>query len=125
MKHISIKTLLEARGKHDDPMEDEPIIDIPEPPQNGSKRLTGGSPKEAVHYQGSVQPIEIMASIMSKEELRGFLKGNAIKYAYRAGRKEGESGEKDKEKFNVYSKWLHTLETCGTIELPDRIVKVR
>lgn len=75
-----------------------------------------GTPEEAVHYHGAVEPIELMQSILTPEEFKGFLKGNAIKYAFRAGRKAGESAEKDKTKFLVYSHWLHNYQHGGKIK---------
>jgi hypothetical protein len=42
------------------------------------------------HYKDMpVQPWELMQAVLTHEEFIGFLKGNAIKYALRAGRKEG------------------------------------
>jgi len=42
------------------------------------------------HYKDMpVQPWELMEAVLTHEEFVGFLKGNAIKYALRAGRKEG------------------------------------
>ncbi len=42
------------------------------------------------HYKDMpVQPWELMEAVLTHEEFVGFLKGNAIKYAMRAGRKEG------------------------------------
>ena len=42
------------------------------------------------HYTDmSVQPWTLMESILTHEEFVGFLKGNAIKYAMRQGKKEG------------------------------------
>jgi hypothetical protein len=42
------------------------------------------------HYKEmAVQPWELMESVLTHEEFVGYLKGNAIKYALRAGRKEG------------------------------------
>lgn len=81
----------------------------------GTKDIAG-SPEEAVHYHGAVEPIELMQSILTPEEFKGFLKGNAIKYAFRAGRKAGESAEKDKTKFHVYSQWLHNYQHGGKIK---------
>lgn len=75
-----------------------------------------GTPEEAVHYHGAVEPIELMQSILTPEEFKGFLKGNAIKYAFRAGRKAGESAEKDKTKFLVYSQWLRNYQHGGKIK---------
>jgi Protein of unknwon function (DUF3310) len=42
------------------------------------------------HYKTmSVQPWTLMEAILTREEFIGFLKGNAIKYGMRQGRKEG------------------------------------
>lgn len=75
-----------------------------------------GTPDDATHYHGAVEPIEIMQAILTHEEFKGFLKGNCIKYAFRAGRKAGESAEKDKTKFIVYSQWLHNYQHDGKIK---------
>lgn len=75
-----------------------------------------GSPEEATHYHGAVEPIELMQAILTPEEFKGFIKGNCIKYAFRAGRKAGESAEKDRNKFLVYSQWLYNYQHGGTIK---------
>lgn len=75
-----------------------------------------GTPEDAVHYHGAVEPIELMQAILTPDEFKGFLKGNAIKYAFRAGRKAGESAEKDRNKFLVYSQWLHNYQQGGKIK---------
>ncbi len=42
------------------------------------------------HYKTmSVQPWTLMEALLTREEFIGFLKGNAIKYGMRQGRKEG------------------------------------
>ncbi len=42
------------------------------------------------HYKDMpIQPWHVMEAVLSPEEFRGFLRGNVIKYALRAGRKEG------------------------------------
>jgi hypothetical protein len=50
------------------------------------------------HYKEMpIQPWAVMESVLTPEEFRGFLKGNIIKYAMRAGRKEGsDDGNKAK-----------------------------
>lgn len=41
------------------------------------------------HYKDmGMQPWEVMQAVLTPEEFRGFLKGNIIKYAMRAGKKE-------------------------------------
>jgi hypothetical protein len=55
------------------------------------------------HYHRlPVQPWTIMEAILTTEEFRGFLKGNAIKYAMRAGLKDSDDAEKLKH-------YLHKL----------------
>ena len=96
---------------------EEPIAGSPEEPIAGSpEEPIAGSPEEATHYHGAVEPIELMQTILTPEEFKGFLKGNAIKYAFRAGRKAGETAEKDRTKFLVYSQWLHKYELYGIID---------
>jgi hypothetical protein len=42
------------------------------------------------HYKEmGVQPWDVMQAVLTHEEFVGFLRGNVIKYAMRAGRKEG------------------------------------
>lgn len=53
--------------------------------QTANDIQVGGS-----HYRDMpVQPWEVMEAVLTKEEFIGFLKGNALKYSMRAGRKEG------------------------------------
>lgn len=80
---------------------------------------TEGTPDKATHYKGAVEPLEVMSRLLTKDEFTGFLKGNIIKYSYRAGRKQGESGEKDRNKFLVYSDWLHKVTNGEPIALGD------
>lgn len=75
-------------------------------------KTSSGRPEDQAHYKGTgIEPIVLMQAILTPEEYRGFLKGNAIKYAMRAGKKAGESFEKDKEKFEAYSKFLKDFES--------------
>jgi hypothetical protein len=42
------------------------------------------------HYKAMpIQPWSVMESVLTREEFIGYLKGNVVKYAMRAGRKEG------------------------------------
>ena len=63
------------------------------------------------HYSAMVgfEPIEVMQQVMTYEELRGFLKGNIIKYSMRAGHKAGEDAAKDAAKAKRYAEWLSKL----------------
>ena len=57
------------------------------------------------HYQGAVQPIQLMRAQMSKEAFMGFLRGNIIKYAARLGKKDDPI--KESAKLLQYAIWLH------------------
>lgn len=65
-----------------------------------------------MHYQvaGIPEAIDIMASLMTKEQMEGFLWGNIIKYAYRYGRK-GDKAE-TAGKIAWYATKLKELEEC-------------
>lgn len=77
-----------------------------------------GMPENQTHYLNcGVQPIELMFRVLTPEEFKGFLKGNMIKYAMRAGKKQGESADKDTEKFIAYSDWLNQFEESDAIEI--------
>jgi hypothetical protein len=52
------------------------------------------------HYKDmGVQPWDLMEAVLTPEEFIGFLKGNCIKYAMRAGRKDSD----DAGKFRHYN----------------------
>ena len=93
------------------------MVDSEEEWYNKKRNNDSGKPEDQAHYQGLIQPIEIMRDLLSPEEFIGFCKGNMIKYAYRAGRKEGESGVKDKEKYEAYKGFLEAY-SAGEPLLP-------
>lgn len=73
-----------------------------------TKNNEDGNAKSSTHYQqGRLQPIEIMQDYMTNEEMKGFVKGNAIKYILRAEFKGTE--EKDIVKAMQYMKWYIDL----------------
>lgn len=90
---------------------------------NDVNSVNDGKPETSTHYMGAVQPIELMLNVLYREEFIGFLKGNMIKYAFRAGRKEGESAEKDRNKYLTYAKWLYTFEEFDTIEVNGECIE--
>lgn len=67
------------------------------------------------HYDGDVEPIELMEAQMNKDEFIGFLKGNIIKYASRLGKKDDPVKEADK--IITYAEWLKEFLTDGKITL--------
>lgn len=69
----------------------------------------GGTSQEATHYQLlRQQPIEIMQTLFSPEEFKGFLRGNIIKYVLRYGHKDERC--KEAEKIAQYAQWLAMAE---------------
>lgn len=60
------------------------------------------------HYTfGSVECIDGIRSALGEDGFKAFCRGNAIKYLWRAGHKDGEPAEKDLKKANWYiNKWL-------------------
>ena len=56
------------------------------------------------HYQGDVEPIELMQAQMTREAFMGFLRGNIIKYVSRFGKKDNMV--KEAAKIRVYAEWL-------------------
>lgn len=66
--------------------------------------MDDGTAAASPHYNSlGVQPIELMEDILTYEEFKGFLKGNMIKYAFRAGKKDPM--EKDINKYKQYRDW--------------------
>lgn len=65
--------------------------------------------KHDKHYLESVvEPIKVMEKLFTKEELKGFIKGNILKYRLRMGHKDDIQQEMDK--IRVYEQWLAKLE---------------
>lgn len=63
------------------------------------------------HYGGADNPYEVIKVLeawLTPEELKGFLKGNVIKYLARAGKKG--SAKEDEAKAAWYAKYLAELE---------------
>lgn len=87
------------------------------------EEINDGKPETSTHYMGAVQPIELMLNALSREEFIGFLKGNMIKYAFRAGRKAGESAEKDRNKYLTYAEWLRAFEEFSAIEVNGEYIE--
>lgn len=49
------------------------------------------------HYKDmAIQPWDLMQAVLTPEEFRGFLKGNAIKYLMRDGKKPGAEDDQKK-----------------------------
>ena len=65
--------------------------------------------KHDKHYLESVvEPIKVMEKLFTKEELKGFIKGNNWKYRLRMGHKDDI--QKEMDKIRVYEQWLAKLE---------------
>lgn len=76
-----------------------------------------GSAATSKHYNKQpIQSIELMEALFTREEFIGFCKGNFVKYAMRAGSKEGESSEKDHKKALQYKMWWKMAEEGKTVD---------
>ena len=58
------------------------------------------------HYKG-IQPIDVMRNNFTRDEYRGFLKGNVLKYVMRY---QDKGGLDDLKKAEQYLKWLINFE---------------
>lgn len=59
-----------------------------------------------VHYKKcGVEPFVVMFNLFTDDEIKGFIKGNIIKYSIRNGIKD-ETNEKDVEKARFYMEML-------------------
>ena len=68
------------------------------------------------HYKDlGIQPLEVMQTVLTPEEYRGFLKGNIIKYSIRQGRKEGSD---DAGKAKHYKELLEDFEAKVDFDYP-------
>ena len=75
-----------------------------------------GTADKQEHYKKSaMQPIQVMQTLMSKEEFKGFLLGNVIKYRMRCNFKNQK--ESDVNKARQYHYWL-ILADCDQIINP-------
>ncbi len=60
--------------------------------------------KEPAHYkQGGLEVITVLRKKLTKEEFKGFCKGNILKYVMRADYKHGSE---DYKKAKIYLEWL-------------------
>jgi hypothetical protein len=71
------------------------------------------------YYGKEHEAIDVMREWMTPEEFKGFLKGNAIKYLSRAGKKSNNSELDDVYKASVYINWL--LEVVGKEEVEEEL----
>lgn len=73
------------------------------------QRVAEEDNKHDRHYLESVvEPIKVMEKLFTKEELKGFIKGNILKYRLRMGHKDDI--QKEMDKIRVYEQWLVKLE---------------
>lgn len=86
-----------------------------------------------------IQPFDVMERVLSPEELRGFFKGNIIKYAMRCGKKcvshpmdnifniheidVNMTAIDDLDKIIVYCKKLQTMYTSMIDEIMNKVRK--
>ncbi|HEM6189588.1 TPA: DUF3310 domain-containing protein [Streptococcus suis] len=64
------------------------------------------------HYQGKygLEVIEVIKNFLTEEELRGYYKGNALKYLLR---ERSKNGLEDLKKLGRYLDWLTEMEEAN------------
>lgn len=82
----------------------------------------GASDKQEHYIKSSMQPIEVMQKLMSKEQFEGFLIGNIIKYSMRMNHKGAL--EADTTKRDQYYFWLQLARKGKTIEPLKDVVPI-
>lgn len=81
---------------------DDAMIDAQERAERGV--LMKGDPIKPSHYNvGGIETIDFIRAKLTKEEYKGYCKGNVIKYLSRADYK---GGLEDFKKAEVYMQWL-------------------
>ena len=66
--------------------------------------MTDDPVNSPAHYAGSIECVDAIRAALSPEEFRGWLKGNAMKYLWRCGRKG--PALIDAQKGRKYQDWL-------------------
>jgi hypothetical protein len=100
-------------GSHFDPLFSDDEVVEPKPAPTTAYDMTTlefdvGLASTSPHYNSlPVQPIQLMEAVLTREEFLGYLKGNMIKYAMRAGKKDAVN--KDVNKYVQYKTWYEEL----------------
>jgi hypothetical protein len=95
-------------------LETTPSDNIKQQFEASDMSIEDGTATGAKHYNDlPIQPIELMQTLLTTNEFIGFLKGNIIKYAMRAGHKG--SPDKDKAKAQQYTDWLYEFLDSGEV----------
>ena len=97
-------------------LETTPSDNIKQQFEASDMSIEDGTATGAKHYNDlPIQPIELMQTLLTTNEFIGFLKGNIIKYAMRAGHKG--SPDKDKAKAQQYTDWLYEFLDSGEVRV--------
>ena len=75
---------------------------------NTNETMEGRADVQAHYTNSAIQPIDVIRKVLTPEELRGFLKGNIIKYRLRAGKKG--PALQDIGKAEQYEDWLKDMD---------------
>lgn len=54
---------------------------------------------------GELECIDLIRSLLTPEQFAGYCRGNALKYTFRAGRKQGTPAAEDLRKARQYCEW--------------------
>jgi hypothetical protein len=59
---------------------------------------------------GEIECIDLIRSLLTPEQFAGYCRGNALKYTFRAGRKQGTPAAEDLRKARQYCEWAAETE---------------
>ena len=96
-------------------LEENQVFVMNDRPQRPTKPASTPDDKaKGSHYEkAAMQPLEVMQRIMTKEQFKGFLLGNCIKYRMRSDYK----GQHDSDEYKArqYAYWLELVDMGQTI----------
>ena len=113
-KHSILNGLLYSDGSGDGEklikkLEENQVFIMNDRPQRPTKPASTTDDKaKGSHYErASMQPLEVMQRVMTKEQFKGFLFGNYIKYRLRSEFKNQRDSDEYKARQNAY--WLEMV----------------
>jgi len=80
-------------------------------------------PSYYANLVGTYTAIDVISGFLSREEYKGFCKGNILKYILRAGRKEHEPAASDYRKAMDYMEELLNMEEQEEESMEERSEK--
>jgi hypothetical protein len=81
-------------------------------------------PSSSYYDAGGIETLDIIKAKLTPEQFKGYLLGNAIKYACRINFKDAENPGRDAQKASNYATWLaEEILKAGAVKASDDNVK--